>query len=154
MVNLQINKAYRDSVSADLLVQAASLTLTQTATTPEVELTIVLDSNDHIQSLNNQFRQIDAPTDVLSFPSGDGIEDPDSSLIYLGDIVISVPTAQNQAARAGHSLIAELQLLTIHGVLHLIGYDHVDEDQKTAMWQIQADILAAIGAEINSLPEN
>ena len=153
MINLQISESYTDLVPADILKQAAKETLERAATIIGVELTIVLESNEVIQALNNQFRQIDAPTDVLSFPSGD-MEDPESGLIYLGDIVISVQTAQNQAARAGHSLQAELQLLTIHGVLHLIGYDHADEDQKSAMWNLQAEILETIGAEIKTLPED
>ena len=153
MINLQISESYTDLVPADILKQAAKETLERAATIIGVELTIVLESNEVIQALNNQFRQIDAPTDVLSFPSGD-MEDPESGLIYLGDIVISVQTAQNQAARAGHSLQAELQLLTIHGILHLIGYDHADEDQKSAMWNLQAEILETIGAEIKALPED
>lgn len=152
MINLQINKSYKDLVPSEVLQRAALTTLEQAASAVGVELTIVLDSNEHIQALNNQFRGINSPTDVLSFPSGD-IEDPDSSLTYLGDIIISIPTAQAQAAHAGHSFHAELQLLTIHGVLHLIGYDHADENEKMIMWQIQSDILKTIGAEINSLPE-
>ena len=152
MVNLQISESFTDTVSADNLEQAALETLARAASSAEVELTIVLENDDYIRKLNNQFRYIDAPTDVLSFPSDD-VEDPDSGLTYLGDIVISVPTAQNQAHHAGHPLQAELQLLTIHGVLHLLGYDHADEDQKSTMWRIQADILTAIGAEINSLPD-
>jgi probable rRNA maturation factor len=153
MINLQISEQYNKLVSADVLKQAAQETLTQAGTPIGVELTIVLENNEVIQALNNQFRQIDSPTDVLSFPSGD-MENPENDLTYLGDIVISVPKAQDQATTAGHSLQAELQLLTIHGVLHLIGFDHADEDQKTAMWLVQAEILEAVGAEINTPPED
>lgn len=153
MINLQISEPFIKLISADVLKQAAQETLAQASTPIGVELTIVLENNAVIQALNNQFRQIDSPTDVLSFPSGE-MENPESDLTYLGDIVISVPKAQDQAASAGHSLQAELQLLTIHGVLHLIGYDHADMDQKTAMWLIQAEILETVGAEINALPED
>jgi len=153
MINLQIGKPYTDLVAPELLEQAVFETLTQSSTPVYVELTIVLESSEYVRALNKQYRQIDAPTDVLSFPGGD-LQDPESGLTYLGDIVISVPKAQSQAAHGGHTLDAELQLLTVHGVLHLIGYNHAEEEQKAAMWQIQAKILDAIGADINTLPED
>jgi probable rRNA maturation factor len=69
---------------------------------------------------------------------------------YLGDIAISVPMAKRQAKAGGHSLKSELQLLTVHGTLHLLGYDHEEAEEKKLMWAAQSSILAQVGAEITS----
>ncbi len=86
-------------------------------TQAELSLALVIDSEIH--SLNRQYRGIDKPTDVLSFPLADALQPS-----LLGDVVISVETAARQAQRRGHSLREELQTLLIHGILHLLGYDH------------------------------
>ena len=86
---------------------------------------------------------MDAPTDVLSFPASE--TDPESGITYLGDILVSVPRAHQQAIAAGHSLESEVQLLVVHGILHLMGHDHADADEKARMWQAQAEILAGLG---------
>ena len=72
--------------------------------------------------------------------------DPDAAA-YLGDIAIAVPTAERQAAAKGHAAPAELQLLAIHGVLHLLGHDHLDTAEKAAMWREQAAVLRRLGLE-------
>lgn len=112
-------------------------------------LTLVLSDDAQLQQLNAQFRQIDAPTDVLSFPAGH----TPGMIGYLGDILISVPYAERQSAQEGHSLLAELQLLTVHGVLHLLGYDHLTPDEKVAMWASQTAVLQQLGVQI-TLPED
>lgn len=116
----------------------------------DVDITIILTDDAQIHELNKQYRGIDAPTDVLSFPSGD--TDPDSNRLYLGDVVISYPRAQAQAEAGGHPVEAELQLLVVHGVLHLSGYDHVEEQGKSGMRAAQAEILVLLGCEIASPP--
>ena len=92
--------------------------------------------------LNNRYRNKNAPTNVLAFPAGD--TDPDSLALYLGDVIISYPQAEKQAAQAGHSLEAEIQLLVVHGVLHLLGYDHATQEEKSRMWAAQNAALAQI----------
>jgi len=89
---------------------------------------VCLVSDRRIRQLNREFRRTDRVTDVLSFP-GDGEPDPDGSL-YLGDVVISAPTAEREAARLGHALKRELQTLALHGYLHLLGYDHETDDGR------------------------
>ena len=116
----------------------------------DVDITIILTDNPQIQELNKQYRGIDAPTDVLSFPSGD--TDPDSNRLYLGDVVISYPRAQAQAEAGGHPVEAELQLLVVHGVLHLSGYDHVEEQGKSRMSAAQTEILVLLECEIAPPP--
>ncbi len=134
-----------DEIEA-LLRRAALETLGQTGAPPQAELSIVLSSDGHLQALNLQHLGIDAPTDVLSFPAGE--TDPDTGDLYLGDILISYPRAQAQAEAGGHSLRDELQLLVVHGALHLLDYDHADEDGKSRMWAVQRAVLDAIGCLI------
>lgn len=112
----------------------------------EVSVTFVDDET--IRQLNRQYRHVDQPTDVLSFPlEGDfpgPREDSDVPLL-LGDIVISVPRAVEQAEAYGHSLDRELGFLATHGFLHLLGYDHEDEQEETRMFQRQEEVLASLG---------
>jgi probable rRNA maturation factor len=98
-----------------------------------------------MQQLNQDFRGENKPTDVLSFPAGDPVPGFKEKFPYLGDIAISVPVARSQAETSGHSLTAELQLLAIHGLLHLLGYDHVLPDDKVRMWSAQSKMLNLLG---------
>ena len=102
-----------------------------------------------MRELNRQFRNIDAPTDVLSFPAD--FSDPENGIPYLGDIIISYPSAKEQSYAGGHSIEAELQLLVVHGILHLLGHDHADPEEKADMWAAQKEILHDLGLENISL---
>jgi probable rRNA maturation factor len=128
------------------LVESAAQACLESVHQQDAELSILLADDETIQRLNREYLDIDAPTDVLSFPAGD--TDPESGAQYLGDIVISLPRAQAQAAAAGHAPSDELQLLAVHGVLHLVGYDHADPEEKAAMWALQAQVLAVLGCAI------
>jgi probable rRNA maturation factor len=117
---------------------------------PSGELTIVLTDEKSILRLNQQYRGHDSSTDVLSFTNG-GI-DPDTGDVYYGDVIIAVPIAKTQAKNAGHTLEAELALLAVHGVLHLLGYDHTNPEERNRMWTVKQTILAKLGYQI-TLPE-
>ena len=106
---------------------------------------------DEIRELNRNFRQVDSVTDVLSFES-DGEVDPETGNEYLGDIVICLEQAAKQAEQSGHSVENEIGLLEIHGLLHLLGYDHMDEDQKNEMWHYQNLYLDKCGIKLNRRP--
>jgi len=127
----------------ELLERAAYAALEHEAESQEAELSIVLTDNEHLQELNLNYLGIDAPTDVLSFPASE--TDPESGTRYIGDILISIPRAQSQADAAGHPLESEVQLLVVHGVLHLLGYDHADPAEKNRMWKAQSEILDSLG---------
>jgi probable rRNA maturation factor len=109
----------------------------------DVNLSVVLTDNRRLHKLNRDYLGVDAPTDVLSFPASES--DPETGARYIGDIIISVPYAAKGAKQAGNSLEAELQLLVVHGVLHLLGHDHAKPKDKSKMWKAQAQILEALG---------
>jgi probable rRNA maturation factor len=110
-----------------LIRRCCTAVLTQEDFKGNAEISVKLVDNDEIQKLNKQYRDIDEPTDVLSFPlgvSGDYDVNRDTGDQMLGDIVISVPKAYEQAEKYGHSVQREIGYLTVHSTLHLLGYDH------------------------------
>jgi probable rRNA maturation factor len=111
------------------------------------DLSIVLTSEQRIHDLNLRFAQIDRATDVLAF--NDGSLEPETDRIYYGDVTIALPIALQQAKQANHTLAAELALLTIHGILHILGYNHQEEDERKRMWAIQAKIMEDFGYSFN-----
>jgi probable rRNA maturation factor len=131
------------SVPKDLLERATRAALEHQAESPDSELTIVLTDDARLKELNRDYLGIDAPTDVLSFPASE--TDPETGAHYIGDILISIPRAKSQATAAGHPLESEVQLLVVHGVLHLLGHDHADAKEKSRMWKAQHEILAQLG---------
>jgi probable rRNA maturation factor len=131
------------------LAAAVSAALTYGQAAPG-EVTVVLTDDRQIRELNRRFAGCDALTDVLSF--ADGSQDPGTGNTYFGDVVISIPVAKVHAEKAGHSLEVELTLLTIHGVLHLLGYNHANPEDHQQMWKAQSSILGSLGYEI-TLPQ-
>jgi probable rRNA maturation factor len=130
-----------------LLHLAAQKTLGHQSITFQDQLSILLTNDNALQVLNHQHLEKDYPTDVLAFPSAE--IDPENGAAYLGDVIISIEQAEVQAGRAGHTLEAELQLLVVHGVLHLLGYDHAGHAEQIAMWQAQSEILNVLNVEID-----
>ena len=148
MINIDNQQDFRESA---LLERAARLTLEiLTRLDPNLEpdsvdadITIVLTDDAQLHELNREFLGVDAPTDVLSFPSDE--VDPETGSQYLGDIIISIPRAAQQAQVGGHSLEAEVQLLVVHGTLHLLGHDHAEAEEKARMWAAQAEVMSRLG---------
>jgi len=132
------------------LTSAANVTLVSAGISEDCVLTIALADDQQLRRLNRTYAGEDRPTDVLSF--SDGTQLP-SGEIYLGDVVLSAETAGRQAKKAGHDLAAELQLLVVHGVLHLLGHDHDQSDRKQAMWTLQAAVIDSLGLHLSSVPE-
>ena len=123
-------------------------------TAPSYEFSLRLTTDTEIQTLNSQYREQDKPTDVLAFASLEAnlpqSEEMLASMpLYLGDIIVSVDTAQRQAQQQEHSLSTELAWLTAHGLLHLLGWDHPDEESLMEMLQQQVILLEKIGMIIN-----
>lgn len=134
-------------VHASLLRRAARLALVH-AGAPPGELTLRLTDADELRRLNAVYAHDDHATDVLSFPAGD--PDPGSGGVYFGDIAIALPIAAAQARAAGHDLGAELALLTVHGILHLLGHDHDTPAAQASMWAMQDRLLADLELDLRS----
>ncbi|MCI8608020.1 MAG: rRNA maturation RNase YbeY [Firmicutes bacterium] len=110
----------------------------------QVSLTFV--GLEEIHQLNRTYRQVDSPTDVLSFPQFDDLNDlPEEGEIVLGDVVICTEKAREQAEEFGHSYERELVYLFVHSVLHLLGYDHMEEEDKREMRQREEQIMKEVG---------
>ena len=111
------------------------------------ELSVTLTDDKNIHELNKKYRGVDSPTDVLSFAFRES-EEPeilDSEIEILGDIIISLERAKIQAENFGHSYLREVIFLTVHGLLHLLGYDHIEEDDRLEMEREQDYIMAQLG---------
>lgn len=142
-------------VDADALADVAAATLRH-AGLERAALSLVLTDDATVHTLNRDYRGVDATTDVLSFAAQDadrgagGLQEVPPELAellgaQLGDVIIALPYAARQAARFGNSLDAELRLLTVHGVLHLLGYEHDTAEEEAAMWAAQEEILSGFG---------
>jgi len=141
VINVEVNPTLQSNLAPNLLERAALAVLAHQSA--DGDLTIVLTNDSQLRELNRDYLGIDAPTDVLSFPASE--TDPETTRRYLGDILISVPRAADQAQGAGHALEAEAQLLVVHGTLHLLGYDHAEAEEKAQMWKAQAEVLERLG---------
>ncbi|MDK2808173.1 MAG: putative rRNA maturation factor [Clostridiales bacterium] len=125
----------------------------------EVEVNVVITNNEEIRKTNREFRGIDRETDVLSFPmvdyevpgEFDWLEEfeeyfnPESGELMLGDIMLSMDKVWEQAKEYGHSVERELSFLTVHSMLHLCGYDHMEEGERVIMEQKQREIMEELG---------
>lgn len=109
------------------------------------DITVLIADPEQIQTLNRDFRHVDRVTDVLTFPAweGEAIFAPADG--YLGDIMICMERAREQAEEYGHSLERELAFLAVHGTLHILGYDHMEPEEEALMRQRQREILERMG---------
>jgi probable rRNA maturation factor len=143
MIFVDITESFSEKVESSLIKRTVKTTLAHLSVPEDASLTVVLTDDQQIRELNRKYRKIDTSTDVLSFPAG--YVDPEDGNTYLGDVVISYPKTVIQAERRGHSIEDELQLLVVHGTLHLLGYDHAEPVDKENMWSIQGEILLQLG---------
>ncbi len=146
-IDVQCDPLVHLEVPAEELAGFAAGALTALAQPSDAEMAIIVTTDDGIREMNRGFRGLDEPTDVLSFAAAEGPEfvTPPGLPPYLGDIILSQPTAARQAAARGGTLREEMALLVIHGCLHLAGYDHASPDERRAMWARQDAILASLG---------
>ncbi|MBF6977891.1 rRNA maturation RNase YbeY [Aerococcaceae bacterium zg-BR22] len=145
-----LNESYQQLIEAVIALTAKKLQLNQES---EVDISIV--DNESIHALNKQYRNIDRPTDVLSFALNEGEEDWDFSLDeqeevfdipqHYGDIIISYQKIGEQAEEYGHSFERELAFLVVHGFLHLNGFDHQTSEEEQAMFALQEEVLREYG---------
>ena len=134
-------------VDTDAILAVARFALDEMGVNPLAELSVLLVDTDYMTELNHRWMGGDGPTDVLAFPMDEGSVDHgpgeagNGEPALLGDIVLAPEVAAKQAAVAGHSAADELHLLTVHGALHLLGYDHAEPEEEKEMFALQRQLL-------------
>jgi probable rRNA maturation factor len=146
-VNVRVDAPFRNKVREDWLRLIAGRVLAAEGV-PPAEVGLVITGDRAVQTLNRSYRGEDAPTDVLSFALTEGGQDfvlPPDGLLRLGEVVVSLPTARRQAQQAGRPVEEELSHLVVHGLLHLLGYDHREEREEREMRAREETLLAGLG---------
>jgi probable rRNA maturation factor len=132
-------------VKPSALAEACRIVVNNEQVSEICAITIVITDDETITRYNTQYRDVAAPTDILSFPAELPDYHSEQGRRYLGDLMIAYPYTRAEAAREGHDLDAMLSLMAIHGTLHLLGYDHDTDAKRAAMWAAQARALMVLG---------
>jgi probable rRNA maturation factor len=146
-VSIEVNNESGVEMDGPLIASVARYALDAMRVSPAAELCVTAVSVDAMSELHERWMDEPGPTDVMSFPMDELVEEsrrpdaPDLGPALLGDIVLCPEFARKQARTAGHSLADELHLLTVHGVLHLLGYDHAEPEQEREMFGLQTRLL-------------
>jgi probable rRNA maturation factor len=153
-VSVDINNESGVAVEEDALRELAQYVIGQMDVHPLADLSMLLVDEAHMTNLHEKWMEEPGPTDVLSFPMDElrphaiagpnrtrGRDEDESEPVLLGDVVLCPQVAAAQARQHGHSAQAELELLTVHGVLHLLGYDHADPEEEAEMFALQNELL-------------
>ena len=156
-INVLVDEGFEECPGADWLRSVAEQVLIAQGAGSDVELGLVITSQERVKQLNKDYRGKDAPTDVLAFymmtaGEGKGVESsdfiaPPDGVRHLGEVIISYPQAVIQAEEHHHSIKRELAILIIHGVLHLLGYDHEEPEQERRMREREQEILSQVGVD-------
>jgi len=145
-VSIEVLNESGQALDADQLVGLSRFVLDRMRVHPLAELCIKAVDEDTMAGLNEKWMEGDGPTDVLAFPMDElrpGLVNDDPEEGILGDLMLCPTVAERQAVTAGHSTGAELELLTVHGILHLLGYDHAEPEEHAEMFGLQDELLAA-----------
>ncbi|GAA3646319.1 rRNA maturation RNase YbeY [Microbacterium marinilacus] len=152
---IDINNESAVEIDESVLLRLTQENLAALHVSPDAEVAIVLVDEGAMEQLHLQWMDEPGPTDVLSFPMDElrpGTEDQPTPPGLLGDIVLCPQVAESQAETAGHSTMDELILLTTHGLLHLLGYDHAEPDDEREMFGLQRELIAAFAASERRRP--
>jgi len=143
MLEISVPNRFRKQISIPALEKAADATLRACRRPISDRIALRISTNRVLREFNKRFRGMDEDTDVLSFE--DSYDDPEDGSHMLGDILISLEKAEEQANLGGHLLTEELEMLLVHGVLHICGYDHDEKNEYAKMTALQDKILTALG---------
>lgn len=142
-IEIYLTDEVKSDFSEDFIKRISERVLDKLQIDKNLKVSVLVTNDCEIRSINKDYRNIDKPTDVLSFPQFDKIEDiMDGAL--LGDIVISIDTLKKQANENEIDVKREAAFLIIHGFLHLLGYDHIDEGEEEVMYDLQENILKSL----------
>ena len=152
-INVLVDEGFEGCPEASWLRSVAEQVLTVQGADSDVELGLVITSQERVRQLNKSYRGKDEPTDVLAFymtsAAGETFVAPPDGMRHLGEVIISYPQAVIQAKEHQHSIKKELAILIIHGVLHLLGYDHEEPEQERQMRERETETLSYIEKEAN-----
>jgi len=154
-INILIEEGIEVEADTDWLQKIVEKPLLVENMPPNVEISLLITGQERIQELNREYRGKDSPTDVLSFSMAEQKEEdeptafigPPDGLLHLGEVIISYPQALIQAQESGHSIRKELATLIVHGVLHILGYDHEVPEKEPAMTAKQNQIMESLAGE-------
>jgi probable rRNA maturation factor len=138
-----------DETLTEEITPSDAAALTAANASAPARMTLVITTDEHVRRLNAEYLGSDQPTDVLSFPAEDqpyAVEPGEPP--YLGDVLIAYQVAVAQGQEAGHGTLAEMQTLTVHGTLHLLGYDHASPDEQAQMSALERTVLDALSADL------
>ncbi|WP_276886473.1 rRNA maturation RNase YbeY [Anaerococcus lactolyticus] len=149
-MNLLLANDTKNDLDLDLIRERAEKTIEEVLRvenfTENAEVSLSIVDMETIHRLNKEYREVDRPTDVLSFPMDEeGYDNEGNPIFLLGDIVICLDVAENQAKDFGHSLEREMMYLICHSTLHLLGYDHIEEDDKLEMRSREKEVMKNLG---------
>jgi probable rRNA maturation factor len=143
-VSIEVNDESGEGIDAERVAALARFVLDRLRVHPQAELSVLAVDVATMSALHQQWMDEEGPTDVLSFPMDElrpGTEDEDPEPGLLGDVVLCPAVAAKQAVAAGHPAAEELDVLTTHGILHLLGYDHAEPDEEREMFGLQTELL-------------
>jgi len=146
-IDIHIEEPFQDQVQDGWLRQAAEVTLVFEGIDYPAELSLLVTGDQTVHQLNRTYRGVDETTDVLAFALGaedSSFRPPPDGVTHLGEVIISCPQSARQAEEQKHSLNREVAILTIHGILHLLGYDHQQPEEEEEMRVREAEILARL----------
>lgn len=153
-LGIEVNDEFRKYVNEDLVYELVEHCLKIPKFDSEVELSLLITGDETVRDLNHRYRGINDTTDVLSFALTEGDPDippfiiPPDGIIHLGEVIISCPRAIMQAKSAGHDIDTEMSLLIVHGILHLLGYDHDKPDREIEMRGLEKKILDDVARKL------
>ncbi len=151
MIDLHMSRMAMRSLGRNQVAAFAQSAVAKVFPEIPADLSLTIRDDAFIRQYNLEFLGSDFATDVLSFPANE--PDPETGHLFLGDIILSIDAIERQAARAGHPAFAEAQLLILHALLHINGFDHDNQANKDAMWAEQSRLLAHFAVNVKSLPE-
>lgn len=147
-IYLEEGQALEESLLEKMYAAATFLFEKEGIDAERAEVSLTLVEPEEIREINAEYRNVDSVTDVLSFPQYEGVEDmPEDGELILGDVVICVERAKEQAEEFGHSYEREFVYLFVHSLLHLLGYDHMEEDEKAVMREKEEMVMSHIDLE-------
>jgi probable rRNA maturation factor len=147
-VDITIEETFEEQVSEEWLRLTIDTVMLAESVEYPVELSLLITGDETVHDLNHRYRQMDSTTDVLAFAFQEDTDFPQSpdGISHLGEVIVSYPQANRQATEQGHPLNLEIAILTIHGTLHLLGYDHEDDEDAHVMQAKERKILHTISS--------